>query len=137
MKKLLAIAATLLLTAGVASAQQAVIGSGAFSQSESSQGFVGNSASGAGSIGPGLALSSNVQTMAGTQSSAGFAVGGTNIGTSGAASGTVSNSNIGIGSTSFSGSVGQAGGLAFGGNQNQAFSGSAANGFGGFGLSLN
>lgn len=124
-------------TVGIASAQQAVIGSGAFSASESSQGFTGNSASGAGSIGPGIALSSNVQTMAGTQSSAGFAVGGTGGGTSGAATGTVSNSNIGVGSTSFSASVGQAGGIAFGGNQNQAFSGSAANAFGGFGLSLN
>ena len=137
MKTILATVAALALTAGVAVAQQAVIGSGAFSQSESSQGFVGNSASGAGSLGGGIALSSNVQTMAGTQSSAGFAVGGTNIGTSGAATGTVSNSNIGVGSTSFSASAGGAGGLAFGGNNNQAFSGSASNAFGGFGLSLN
>ena len=120
-----------------ASAQQAVLGTGAFSQSESSQGFVGNSASGAGSFGPGIALSSNVQTMAGSQDSAGFAVAGTTIGTSGAATGTVSNSNIGVGSTSFSASAGQAGGLAFGGNQNQAFSGSASNAFGGGGVSLN
>lgn len=136
MKRIFIAAAALALTASFATAQQAVIGTGAFSQSESSQGFVGNSASGAGSIGPGIALSSNVQTMAGDQSSAGFAVAGTNIGTSGAATGTTSSSNIGIGSTSFSGSAGQAGGLAFGGNQNQAFSGSASNAFGGFGISL-
>ena len=153
MKIILATVATLALTAGIASAQQAVLGSGAFSQSESSQGFVGTSVSGAGSIGPGLALSSNVQTMSGTQSSAGGAIGGTvngiggaalpggvilgAAGASGAASGTTTTSNVGIGSTSFSASTGQAGGIAFGGNQNQAFSGSAANAFGGFGVSLN
>ena len=130
------VAALFALTLG-ASAQQAVFGTGAFSQSESSQGFVGTSASGAGSIGPGIALSSNVQTMAGDQSSSGAALSGTTIGTSGAATTTTSFSNIGIGSTSFSGSAGQAGGVAFGGNQNQAVSGSASNAFGGFGVSLN
>lgn len=130
------IAALFAFTVG-ASAQQAVFGTGAFSQSESSQGFVGNSASGAGSIGPGIALSSNVQTMAGDQSSSGVALAGTTIGTSGAGTTTTSSSNIGVGSTSFSGSLGQAGGISFGGNQNQAFSGSAANAFGGFGVSLN
>ena len=121
----------------MAFAQQAVIGTGAFSASESSQGFTGTSVSGAGSIGNGIALSSNVQSMSGDQSSAGFAIAGTNLGTSGAATGTTSSSNIGVGSTSFSASIGQAGGVAFGANQNQAFSGSAANAFGGFGLSLN
>lgn len=133
-----------------ASAQQAVFGNGAFSASESSQGFTGTSASGAGSIGPGIALSSNVQTMVGTQSSAGLAVGATGAGVGGvpgsfgliglgsaAGSGTTTTSNVGIGSTSFSGSAGQAGGLAFGGNTNNAFSGSAANAFGGFGVSAN
>ena len=153
MKKLLVLAALSATLAAPAIAQQAVLGTGAFSQSESSQGFVGTSVSGAGSIGPGLALSSNVQTMSGTQSSAGFALGGTvngagaatgagvaiigAAGASGATSGTTTTSNVGIGSTSFSASTGQAGGLAFGGNQNQAFSGSAANAFGGFGVSLN
>lgn len=137
MKLLFSLVVALSFCAGLASAQQAVIGSGAFSQSESSQGFVGNSASGAGSLGAGIALSSNVQTMSGNQSSAGFAVGGTNIGTSGAATGTTTTSNVGIGSTSFSASAGGAGGLAFGGNQNSAFSGSASNAFGGFGASLN
>ena len=77
MKIIFATVAALALTACSAIAQQAVIGSGAFSQSESSQGFVGNSASGAGSLGGGIALSSNVQTMQGTQSSAGGAIGGT------------------------------------------------------------
>ena len=153
MKKLFVTAAALAITASGAFAQQAVLGSGAFSQSESSQGFVGTSVSGAGSIGPGLALSSNVQTMAGTQSSSGAAIGGTvngigvltgagggvigAVGASGAGSTTTTTSNVGIGSTSFSASTGQAGGLAFGGNQNQAFSGSASNAFGGFGVSLN
>ena len=154
MKIILATVATLALTAGIASAQQAVLGSGAFSQSESSQGFVGTSVSGAGSIGPGLALSSNVQTMSGTQSSNGSALAGTvngigagplpgggavigAAGGSGAVTGTTTTSNVGIGSTSFSASTGQAGGLAFGGNTNTAFSGSASNAFGGFGVSLN
>ena len=137
MKMLTAIIATLFAFTVGAHAQQAVLGTGAFSGSESSQGFVGTSASGAGSIGPGIALSSNVQTMVGSQDSTGAAFGATNGLASAAGSTTVSNSNIGVGSTSFSGSTGQAGGLAFGGNNNQAFSGSAANGFGGIGLSLN
>lgn len=150
MKTTLAISAALFAFTLTASAQQAVFGSGAFSQSESSQGFQGVSASGAGSIGPGIALSSNVQTMVGTQSSAGLAAGGTGVGAGGvpgsfgiigagsaAGSGTTTTSNVGIGSTSFSASTGQAGGLAFGGNQSSAFSGSAANAFGGFGVSLN
>ena len=138
MKIILATVATLALTAGIAPAQQAVLGTGAFSQSESSQGFVGTSVSGAGSIGPGLALSSNVQTMAGSQASFGASRATTNtLAASGATSATGTTSNVGIGSTSFSASTGQAGGIAFGGNQNQAFSGSAANAFGGFGISLN
>lgn len=135
MKKLLVATAIVALSAGAVSAQQLILGSGAFSQSESSQGFQGNSASGAGSIGPGIALSSNVQTMQGTQSSFGLAFGGTTIATSGAGSATGASSNVGIGSTSFSGSAGQAGGLAFGGNSNAAFSGSQAGAFGGFGAS--
>ena len=136
MKKFLIAAAVVALAAPAAMAQQAVFGTGATSQSITDQGFAGNSASGAGSLGGGIALSSNVQTMAGTQNTAGFGVAGTNIATSGAATGSTTTSNVGIGSTSFSASAGGAGGLAFGGNTNGAAAGSAATAFGGFGVSL-
>lgn len=118
-------------------AQQVVLGTGAFSASESSYGGAGSSVSGAGSIGPGIALSSNVTTMGGNLTSTGVAAAGTTIAASAAGSQTTAAGSAGVGNTSFSTSTGQAGGIAFGTNNNAMFNGSAANAFGGVGLSLN
>ncbi len=137
MKLIISVLATLALTAGIASAQQAVLGTGTFSQSESSAAMIGTSVSGAGSIGPGTALSSNANSLVSTQNSTGFALAATTGATSGSTTGTTNTGATISRNTSFSASAGQAGGLSFGQNAGQAFNGSASNAFAGFGLSLN
>ena len=137
MKNLLVIAALSATLAAPAIAQQAVLGTGTFSQSESSAAMIGTSVSGAGSIGPGTALSSNANSLVSTQNSAGFALAATTGATSGSTTGTTNTGATVSRNTSFSTSTGQAGGLSFGQNAGQAFNGSASNAFGGFGISLN
>ena len=137
MKKLFVTAAALAITASGAFAQQAVLGTGAFSSSTAGFASTGTSLTGAGSIGPGVAISGNEQTSVGAIASSGLALAATNGVTSGAVSETVT-----VGGTSFTNisgaaSTGQAGGFAGGAADNLTIGGSDANAFGGFGISLN
>lgn len=128
MKKLILGTVAALAFVGAASAQQAVLGTGAFSSSSSGATLQGNVGSGAAVAG----IASSTLSMQGSQATGGFAVAGTNGALSGVATGAGAAGNYGT--TSTSGALGVA--AAGSGGAFTAVNGTDSNGFAGLGITF-